>query len=372
MEFSDSVLGCYISKPINLRQFKTENAYKVDQIKMSKITDRLVFEKLKSINPDVDLTDLPDEIKKWETELQKYNFQQVFDSPDTLSARYVIPIYSTISSKLQTLNIMKSDFYQTKKTKLYTPLPNFTPRGNIVPGETLLITISIYYPFHWTQNQVPDEAVIPHCQKSLQFYDTQTLQDLKQGFKCENEESEISGDISKNPHKPLSFISNSDLKHGMFYINNNLYVDSLPDKITLNYAETMKRWASDHGNTIENILSLNTQILDLEVCIGQPYVYQHLGRCEHLFIFNEINVAKPNDCLGQNNYPRVISVAKDKLKNCIYCSKNIASIVMLNDDDRTPLTVNHMCEACFKSYNYDHLDDKVSNFKAYRCMKWKK
>jgi len=213
MEFSDSLLGCYISKPINLRQFKTENAYKVDQVKMSKVSDRLVFEKLKSINPDIDLTDLPEELKKWDEELQKYNFQDVFDSPDVLCARYVFPIYGTTSSNLQTLDVMKSDFYQTKRTKLYTPLPSFTPRGNILPGETLLITISVYYPFNWTQNQVPDEAVIPHCQKSLQFYDTQTLHDLKHAFKCENEDSEISGDISKNPHKPLGkskflFLSN--------------------------------------------------------------------------------------------------------------------------------------------------------------------
>jgi len=134
----------------------------------------------------------------------------------------------------------------------------------------------------------------------------------------------------------------------------------------------MKKWSSDHGHTIENILPMDTQLLDLEVCIGQPYVYQHLGRCEHLFIFNEISIAKSTDCLGQTNYPRIISVAKDKLKNCIFCLKNIANVVMLNDDERTPVTVNHMCNHCFESYNYDHIGDKVSNFKAYRTIKWKK
>jgi len=203
MEFSDSVLGCYISKPINLRRFKTENAYTVDQIKMSKVNDRLIIEKLKSINPDADLSNLPNDIKKWETELEKYNFQKVYDSPETLSARYLLPIYGTPTSDLQTLKVMKSDFYQTKRTKLYTSLPSFTPRGNILPGKTLLITISMYYPFHWTKYQIPDEAVIPNCKKTIQFYDTQTLQDLKHGFKCENVESEISGDISKSPHKPF-------------------------------------------------------------------------------------------------------------------------------------------------------------------------
>lgn len=204
MNISDSILGCYISKPINLRQFKTQNTWKVEQIKMSKINDRVIFEKLKSINSNVDLSNLPNDILNWEEELQKYNFQEVFDSPHTLNARSLLPMYNTpSSSSLQTLKILKSDMYQTKRTKLYTQLPSFTPRGNIVAGQTLLITISLYYPFHWIKNQVPDEALIPCCKTAIQFYDTQTFHDLKRAFKCENVESEISGDISKDPHKPL-------------------------------------------------------------------------------------------------------------------------------------------------------------------------
>lgn len=203
MEFSNKVLGCYSSKLINIRQFKTENAYEVNQIKMSKINDRTVHTKLKSINPEIDLSNLENEMKQCDTELQKYNFQDVYDSPDTLNSRCLLPIYDVINSDLKTLKVVKSDLYQTKRTKLYTPLPTFTPRGNIVPGHTLLITISFYYPFHWMRNQAPDEAVIPNCKDVIQFYETQTLEDLKQALKCENINSEISGDISESPHKPL-------------------------------------------------------------------------------------------------------------------------------------------------------------------------
>lgn len=158
----------------------------------------------------------------------------------------------------------------------------------------------------------------------------------------------------------------------MFYINKNIYVDSLPDGKTLAHAKTMKNWAEEKGYSINNILSLDTQLLDLEVRIGEPYVYQHLGRCEHLFIFNEISFAQSNDCLGQTNYPRLMCVTREKLKRCIFCNKNIATFVLVNHDDRTPLTVNHTCEPCFFSYNYDIVGDKVSDFKAYRTMKWRK
>lgn len=164
----------------------------------------------------------------------------------------------------------------------------------------------------------------------------------------------------------------NDLKQALFYINNNIYVDSLEGS-TMAHAETMKKWAKDHGRPIGQIFTMDTQLLDLEVRIGEPYVYQHLGRCEHLFIFNEISFAQSSDCLGQTNYPRLVNVAKEKIRNCIFCNKSMASIVMINDDIRTPVTVNHMCEPCFMSYNYDHVGDKItSNFKAYRALKWKK
>jgi len=67
---------------------------------------------------------------------------------------------------------------------------------------------------------------------------------------------------------------------------------------------------------------MNIQLLDLRIFIDKPYVYQHLGQYEHHYIFNEINIAKPFDCLGQTNYPKVtISIAKYKLKNFIFFSK---------------------------------------------------
>eukprot|EP00102_Acyrthosiphon_pisum_P026285 XP_016663495.1 PREDICTED: snRNA-activating protein complex subunit 3-like [Acyrthosiphon pisum] len=342
MDSSNSILGCYIFKSINLRRFKTENANK-DQIEISDdISDQKVFEKLKSINPDIDLSTIADDVKNWDEELDKYNFQEIYDSPDLLCTSLVVPMYSPL------IKNKNHKFNQTKKTKLYTSLPTFSPKA--------------YHPFHEKKNQIPNETDIPCCKNTIQFYDTQTLQDLKQVFKCKNEESEISGDVSNNIHKPLEFIENSDLKHGSFYINNNIYVDS--SLVSMEYTETMKKWACDHGHTIDNILSIDTQLLDLEVCIGQPYVYQHLGRCEHLFIFNEINIAKFNDWLIQSKYPRVVSVEKEKLQKCIFCRKTVATIVMLSENDRTLQTVNHMCKHCFESYNYDDFGNKISNFKC--------
>lgn len=203
MDFSDKLFGAYISDPINLRRFKMENPHSFHQTKLSKITNRSIIAKVQSINPNLDLSNALDDIKLFEEKLKKYNFQNLFNSPDALNARCLLPIYDTVNNDLQVLKVVKSDLYQTKRIKMYAQPPLFTPRGYIVPGQSLLITVSLYYPFHWAKDQEPDEAVIPHFNEAIQFHDAQTLRDVKQAFRCENENSEISGDISENPNKPF-------------------------------------------------------------------------------------------------------------------------------------------------------------------------
>jgi len=143
------------------------------------------------------------EMRASNTKLKKHMYHEVFDSPDILGSRLILPIYDSTNKDLRILDSVKSDLCQAKRTRMYVPPPSFTPIGNIIPGKTLLITVILYHPFHWLHGQVPDEAVKPHCKTSIQFHDGQTLADVKKAFVCQNIDSEISGDVSQNPHKPL-------------------------------------------------------------------------------------------------------------------------------------------------------------------------
>jgi len=203
MELRTNFLGGYVSGLINIRQFKEDNSYCAQQLKLSKITERTIIAKLHSINPNIDLSNLVDEMRASKTRLKKHMYHTVFDSPDTLGMRCILPIYDNFSKELRTLDPVKSDLCQAKRIRMYIPSPSFTPRGNIIPGKTLLITVTLYHPFHWMLGQVPDEAVKPHCKNSIQFHDSQTLEDVRKAFVCQNIDSEISGDVSHNPHKPL-------------------------------------------------------------------------------------------------------------------------------------------------------------------------
>lgn len=204
MDFSDQILGAYVSQPINLRQYRTEHAIQnASRIKASKITSKTIISKMKRICPDADLSNVGKEMAHCNTLLQKFNFKSLFESPEIINSPRLLSIYKDSDSDLNTLQVVKTDIYQTKRTMLYTLPHTFSPRGNIVPGKNLLISTSLYFPFHWATDQDPDHAVIPRCRSVNQFHDNQTLYDLKSIFNCENVDSEISGDISENINKPF-------------------------------------------------------------------------------------------------------------------------------------------------------------------------
>jgi len=219
MEFSNKFFGAYVTDLINLRQFKERNSFSSKRLKLSKINEHTIITKLQSINPNIDFSNLLDEMKDIQVKIEEHEYHELFDSPDAVVSRNLIPLYSHVYSDLKVPYRVKSDFYQTKKTRMYAPLSNFTPRGSIVPGQTLLITVSIYYPFRWLKGQIQDQAVRPRFKSTYQFFDGQTLEDLKKAFHCDNIDSEISGDISENPHKSSGKFSNIFLlSNGIFYI----------------------------------------------------------------------------------------------------------------------------------------------------------
>uniref|UniRef100_A0A183CL36 snRNA-activating protein complex subunit 3 n=1 Tax=Globodera pallida TaxID=36090 RepID=A0A183CL36_GLOPA len=47
----------------------------------------------------------------------------------------------------------------------------------------------------------------------------------------------------------------------------------------------------------------NVRVVDLNLRLGQPYVYQHQGRCEHVLIFSDIRLLLPGDVQNLADYP---------------------------------------------------------------------
>lgn len=69
----------------------------------------------------------------------------------------------------------------------------------------------------------------------------------------------------------------------MLYIGNTFFIDkSNPSNI--DYSKTIRAWGKNHDLKFGETLDMHQKTcLDIVARIGHPYVFQHLGGCEHVF-----------------------------------------------------------------------------------------
>lgn len=68
----------------------------------------------------------------------------------------------------------------------------------------------------------------------------------------------------------------------------------------------------------------NIRIIDLNLRLGQPYVFQHQGSCEHLMIFTDLRLMNVADEQRLTEYPiRVYN----NVPQILCCACNVAAPV---------------------------------------------
>ncbi|XP_039298765.1 snRNA-activating protein complex subunit 3 [Nilaparvata lugens] len=149
----------------------------------------------------------------------------------------------------------------------------------------------------------------------------------------------------------------------MFFINETFYVDfSQP----CDYSTVVKEWALS-GNIKVNPDTKDmaaTRISDLTVELDYPYLFQHLGNCEHLIEFSggRILLAQ-RDSLCSAHYPWSRKDYITKGKYCIICNIHIPTRKVIGCA-RLPRHNSYLCEECFQRYCYIR-NKKVGSFEAY-------
>lgn len=68
----------------------------------------------------------------------------------------------------------------------------------------------------------------------------------------------------------------------------------------------------------------DVKIIDLDLRLGQPYVYQHQGNCEHLLIFTDLRLMNGTDEQSDKEYPIRIYDNVHQIK-CCACKENVAT-----------------------------------------------
>ncbi|KAK6738715.1 hypothetical protein RB195_020681 [Necator americanus] len=150
------------------------------------------------------------------------------------------------------------------------------------------------------------------------------------------------------------------------FIHDTFYVDySIPNSkdISAPIREFMGRKKCFDPVTSRDIEGV--RIIDLKLRLGQPYVFQHSGTCEHLLIFHDLRLLERTDVQDLERYPMVIYEKKGDVR-CSACKRGYAAFVV-EECERLPSPYMMFCEPCFREFFFLH-GHKIGRFRAHPYM----
>lgn len=104
---------------------------------------------------------------------------------------------------------------------------------------------------------------------------------------------------------------------------------------------------------------------DLTIRLGLPYLYLHQGNCEHMIVFTDLRLLKPNvDSMNISDYPKIVQTSDRTATRCKICKVKTAKWIV-RENKRLPDEFILFCDVCFYSFNYDQNKCKIGSFKAY-------
>lgn len=76
-----------------------------------------------------------------------------------------------------------------------------------------------------------------------------------------------------------------------------------------------------------------TEIKNLRVVFGRPYLFRHLGGCDHMIVFKDIRLYDKNsiDADIRRKYPFMVFESKMKRRKCEGCELNFAAFICVGD-----------------------------------------
>ncbi|RCN34648.1 vesicle transport v-SNARE protein [Ancylostoma caninum] len=148
------------------------------------------------------------------------------------------------------------------------------------------------------------------------------------------------------------------------FIHDTFYIDySMPNSqdISVPIREFMARKKCFDPVTSRDIEGV--KIIDLKLRLGQPYVFQHSGTCEHLLIFHDLRLMERTDELVR--YPMVVYEKKGDVR-CSACKRGYAAFVV-EECERLPSPYMMFCDPCFREFFFLH-GHKIGRFRAHPYM----
>ncbi|XP_022906759.1 snRNA-activating protein complex subunit 3 [Onthophagus taurus] len=267
----------------------------------------------------------------------------------------------TIQAKISWEN--KYNNVSSTEPKHINLLQDFNESIDFEPGSDVIITVNVHQPYTGHIGMLSKRnyciGFIKSCHELIAL-GSQSLKDLKNKIICDhNEFSKEVNDIYES-NKDDETIQNGS---SLICIDDKLYVD-MPNTDSIDYSVVVKKWNEDNKLKLNFTTDdMSVKLRDLNFRLGYPYLYQHNGNCEHLFVFSDVQLVKKCHSLCRDDYPYYKTINGYMLKNCNICKKVSAKWICTNNN-RLIHNVTYFCQDCLISYNYKD-GEKIGDFKLY-------
>jgi len=243
----------------------------------------------------------------------------------------------------------------------YRDLPLPMDDKDRVEAPEVVLTVTVLRSFKFRQKKHSDSyfqkvrADLSYCVLSTQY-----LTELRDRFQCQIDYI-VPGDFSEDPGAEKETRNRDIYPSGCFFIENTFYNDfRTPGSI--DYSEPIVEWAKKKQlSDFKQADMAETRFIDLDIRLGQPYVYLHQGNCEHFFIFTDVRLLSPDDCFDRTCYPVVHNVLRSHRVRCRACDTFTATW-MTSGSKRDPEDPCFYCDKCLQMFHYDHDGKKIDDF----------
>ncbi|CAJ0593323.1 unnamed protein product [Cylicocyclus nassatus] len=186
-----------------------------------------------------------------------------------------------------------------------------------------------------------------------------TLKDLKNAIDCTSDYQVLENVVDRSITK--EDLCKNRYPSSYFFFHDTFYIDLEPEG-SKDITVEIRQWATERNIADMKVADMNTtRIIDLTCRFGAPYLYNHVGACEHLVVVTRAALRDTSHPVGP--YPVPIYERNFRRIACAGCKEETAEWVLW-EHECMPCYTQFLCDACYKDFNYDKSGKRIFKYKA--------
>eukprot|EP00658_Telonema_sp_P-2_P024091 TRINITY_DN19664_c0_g1_i1.p1 TRINITY_DN19664_c0_g1~~TRINITY_DN19664_c0_g1_i1.p1 ORF type:complete len:385 (+),score=77.30 TRINITY_DN19664_c0_g1_i1:244-1398(+) len=213
------------------------------------------------------------------------------------------------------------------------------------PLDECILSVSVYHPCQ------------PKIEQQILVLGSQRLTDLKDKIYC----------LKDRVYRSL--LNEGAAQSSFFFIQNTFYNDTrLP---TAHKASSViLEWARSHWRTTDPPAVLEERVMEeavmseLPVLPREQYLMCHMGNCEHLVVFDQVEMVHSEAVSSTGSFPVQVYQPPRKLRKCTICNIHVA-VKETRSDELAPCDPCFFCNVCYRQLHYSEEGELLYNYTVY-------